>query len=239
MRWPVVSSLRCVQRTAFGAAEVPDVNSSAHRTSGSQSTSPMRRPIVRRLGPLSPAVASARPTTRPSTGRIIGVGEPLRDEDAARQVQPVDSWFEQCLMARLGDQELDVGVRDVTSQVLVAPGVVQPDQHRPHEPGAAQREHIVRGVVEKHGDMGRPIAVEPGRKSAANRSASRRSSPCVQIWSPKRSAGRLAELVVEAVASQEGGDVPGGEGHLAQGWGEHDTFRHFSRSSPAPNGVAA
>ena len=39
IRWPVVSSLRCVQRTAFGAAEVPDVNSSAHRTSGSQSTS--------------------------------------------------------------------------------------------------------------------------------------------------------------------------------------------------------
>ena len=46
--------------------------------------------------------------------------------------------LEQRLVARLGDQELDVGVRDVASQVLVAPGVVQPNHGRSDQPGAAQ-----------------------------------------------------------------------------------------------------
>ncbi len=64
-------------------------------------------------------------------------------------------------MARLGDQELHIGVGDVARQVLVAPGVVQPDHHCPDKPRAAQREDIVRSVVQEHGDMGRSIGVEP------------------------------------------------------------------------------
>ena len=161
IRWPVVSSRRCVQRTAFGAADVPDVNSSAHRTSRLTVHAAGRRPwsgvVVRPR-----RSRGRRPTTHPSTGRIVAVGEALGDEDAARAGPTPRRPLEQRLVAGLGDQELHVGVRDVASQVFAAPSVVQPHQRRPHQSRAAQREHVVRGVVEEHGDMGRAIGVEPG-----------------------------------------------------------------------------
>ena len=158
-------------------------------------------------------------------GRIIGVGKALRDEDAARQVQPINGGLEQCLVARLSDQELYIGVRDVAGQVLVAPCVVQPDQRRSHKPRTAQREHIVRGVVQEHGDMGRSIGIEPGavqRGESLGFEKKLSVSPHLVAEAKRRAAGVAR---VEAVASQKGGDVPGGEGHLAEGRGEHRRVR--------------
>ena len=114
IRWPVVSSLRCVQHTALGAAEVPDVNSSAHRTSGSHSMSPawlrsrrwlgrrserdVEGPIQRLAHRLGGSSASAkRSETRMPPGRS----------------NPASGGSEQRLVAGLGDQELYVGVGDV------------------------------------------------------------------------------------------------------------------------------
>ena len=56
---------------------------------------------------------------------------------------------------------LDVGVRDVAGQVLAASGVVQPDDARTDQARAADRDHVVGRVVEKHPDVRRPVRAQP------------------------------------------------------------------------------
>ena len=64
-------------------------------------------------------------------------------------------------MARLCDQDLDVGVVDVVGQVLPAAGVVESDDARPDESGSADRHHIVRGVVQQYAYVRRPVRPHP------------------------------------------------------------------------------
>ena len=64
-------------------------------------------------------------------------------------------------MAGLGDQHLDVGVGDVAGQVLPSPGVVEADDARSDESCAADRHHVVGGVVEQHPDVRRPVGSQP------------------------------------------------------------------------------
>lgn len=47
----------------------------------------------------------------------------------------------------------------------------------------------------------------------------------------RRPAG---EVRLGSVSPQQGGDVPGGEGHLGEGWGERHTLGHVSRLCRAP-----
>ena len=65
--------------------------------------------------------------------------------------------------ARLGDDELAVGVGDVAQQVLAAAGVVEADDGGAGEGGAAEGEEVLGHVVEQDGDMRRPVRVERGR----------------------------------------------------------------------------
>ena len=123
----------------------------------------MRPELVARPRPLPGALERIVQRLTHRHGRIVGVGEARRRRGCRPAgPDPSSDGLEQRLVAGLGDQELHVGVRDVASEVLVAPGVVQPDQRRSHEPRTTQREHVVRGVVEEHGDVGRAIGVEPG-----------------------------------------------------------------------------
>jgi len=142
-------------------------------------------------------------------------------------------------MAGLGDQKLHIGVQDVASQVLPPAGVIETHHHRSHEPRATKREDIVRRVVQEHGDVGRSITVEPGTKKRSESFGLEKKisvSPDPVAKSKRRTIGRASG---EGVAPQEVGDVPGGQGHLAEGRGELDTFGHFRGLPPAPSGVAA
>jgi hypothetical protein len=64
-------------------------------------------------------------------------------------------------VAGLGDEQLDVGVADVSKKVLVAPGVIEPHHRRAGQACAGQAEHVVGGVVKQHTHMGRACRVEP------------------------------------------------------------------------------
>ena len=161
MRLPVVSSRRCVQRTAFGAADVPDVNSSAHKASTlTVSHTGAARWCRRRARPR--LYRGPDRATRPSPGGSFAVDEALGDENATGQVCSLDGRVEQRLVAGLGDEELHVGVRDVAGQVFATSGVVQPDHGRPRQSRAAEGEDVVRCVVKEHADVGRTTRVEAG-----------------------------------------------------------------------------
>ena len=177
IRLPVVSRRRWVQRTAFGAAEVPEVNNNAH----SRSTSP---------SPRSGAPASLRPRRASVLGgversregvaaprRVVAVGEAVRDEHTSGQVDERESVGELGLMARFGDDELQVRVRHVAGEVLPEPRVVQAGHRHPREPGAAQGEDVVGGVVEQHADVRRTRRVQPGLGRGQRSAPPRRTAP--------------------------------------------------------------
>ena len=150
MRLPVTSRRRCVQITALGASEVPDVKISAQieSTSGSRPGSAAPR-----------ARSSASASDAPSVGRgIVGVREAGRRE---HRRQPVGDRREQRLVARLGDHQPAVRVQRVAQEVLVAAGVVQPDDRGTDQGGAAEREEVVGRVVEQHRDVPRPVGGKP------------------------------------------------------------------------------
>ena len=64
-------------------------------------------------------------------------------------------------MPRFGDHEPAVRVLDVAEEVLAAAGVVEADDRRADQPGAAEREEVVGRVVEQHGDVPRPLTRQP------------------------------------------------------------------------------
>ena len=59
-------------------------------------------------------------------------------------------------MARLGDDEVEVGVLDVAGRCSPRRGVVQADDRGAREGRAAEGEQVVGRVVEQHPDVERP-----------------------------------------------------------------------------------
>ena len=57
-----------------------------------------------------------------------------------------------------------------------APGVVQPDDGRPDQPGAAQREDVVGRVVEEDTDMTGAVRIEAGAEQRGKALRSRRGA---------------------------------------------------------------
>ena len=180
MRLPVTSSRRCEQITAFGASDVPDVKISAQIESTSGS----------RPGSVAPAcAASASASDAPSVdGGSSGVGEPGRRQDRR---QPVGDRREQRLVAGLGDHEPAVRVLDVAQQVLVAAGVVEPDDRARRSAPRRRTRRGSRGccrAAPRRG--GAPPAGSRSRNSAANRHDSSKYSAWVHVRSPNLIATR-------------------------------------------------
>ena len=132
IRLPVVRRRYCVQRTAFGAADVPEVKSSAHRTST----------LVRARDPPAGSRAAARSAPRRALGRAA-LPWPEGSSPSAKRSETrtppgrskaVDRRIELRLVPRLGDHELHVRMR--RCRVPDAPrawcGSALP---RPHLPG--------------------------------------------------------------------------------------------------------
>ena len=118
-----------MQITAFGADDVPDVKISAHRDAD----------VGLEPGSSVDDAASSAPSQ-------VVVGEHVRQprlrsaSSKARcrsSVTTSPTWV--CSMSR--------------QQVLVAPGVVQADDHRAGQRRAAEREEVLGGVVEQHTDV--------------------------------------------------------------------------------------
>jgi hypothetical protein len=137
--------------------------------------------------------------------------------------------LQQGLVSRFGDQELYVSVRDVSGQVLVSAGVVQSDEGRPQEPCTTESEHIIRGVVQKYGDVWRPTRIQTRTvQGGESFGFGEKIGMCPDaVAKPEdRTVGRRR---IETVASEEGGDVRSREGNLAERRGEYDRFGHVNR----------
>jgi hypothetical protein len=122
-------------------------------------------------------------------------------------------------------------------QMFVSPRVVQTYKCCSHEPCAAQREHVVRSVVEQHGHVRRSIGIEPraverGKPLGFTKKLSVR--PHLVTETKRRTIG---EAGVEPVASQKGGHISSGEGHLGEGWGEDGSLGHVNRFPRARHGA--
>jgi hypothetical protein len=81
-------------------------------------------------------------------------------QEPSREVETVPHVTDQALVTRLGDKQLNVGVGDVSSEVLMAPRVVEPHHGRSQKSGTTQGEHVVRSVVEEDADMRRFVGIE-------------------------------------------------------------------------------
>jgi hypothetical protein len=135
-------------------------------------------------------------------------------------------------MTRFGYQHLDVGVFDVTSEMLVTPGVVEPDQSRPYQPRPAQGKDVVRGVVKEDTDVGRPSGIEspPVQGSKSSRLLQKFPVRPDPVTEPEgRSVGAVG---VTSISLQESGDVGCGKRDLVQRWGVDDRLTHMSRHRP-------
>ena len=149
-----------MQRTALGAAEVPEVNSNAHRASTSGSAEPSSF-APSRAGARPPPRALARATLqRPADRRSSAKRSETRTPPGRSTTS--DGRIELRLVPWFGDHELHVGMHDVASEMLPMPGVVQPGDGSTGQTGAAQREDIVGRVVEQDTDMRRAVRIEAG-----------------------------------------------------------------------------
>ena len=210
MRLPVTSRRRCVQITAFGASDVPDVKINAQIESRSGS----------RPGSVAPACgASAAVSGDPERGgHVVGIGEPVRGHDR-RQV--VGDGRQQVLVPRFGEHQPAVRVDRVTEQVFVAARVVEADDRAADERGASEREEVVGRVVEEHRD----VAGRAGRKSLEEE----RGEPArlVEVLGmgplPVAELDRDAVSELARVAPQQRGRVLGDERRLpGRGNRRHD-----------------
>jgi hypothetical protein len=132
-------------------------------------------------------------------------------------------------MTRFGYQHLDVGVLDVTSEMLIAPGVVEPNQSRPYQAGPAQGKDVVRGVVKEDADMGRPSGIESppvqgGKSPRLLQKLPVGPNPVTEAKDRSVGAGS-----VTSISLQESGDVGCGKRDLVQRWGVDDRLTHMRR----------
>ena len=160
-----------MQRTAFGADEVPEVKSrfQSDSTSGSGPRSGSSSGRARRASSVeSDGCACESVCELDWTRRVVGVGVPGRDEHPAGRSSDAPIGDEELEVTGLGDDQLDVGVGDVASQVLAAPGVVEPDDAGPDQAGSTDRHDIVGRVVQQHRHVGRPVGAQPRPEHRAN-----------------------------------------------------------------------
>jgi hypothetical protein len=81
------------------------------------------------------------------SGWVVSVHEPFGDEDPARQVHLAKCGCELRLVSWLGDDHLEIGVRDVAAEVFSSTRVVESRQRDAGQGCTAQREDVVRCVV--------------------------------------------------------------------------------------------
>ena len=132
------------------------------------------------------------------------------------------------LVARLGDDEPDVGVLDVALQVLAPPRVVEADDGRARQPGAAEGEEVLGHVVEQDADVERRALDAPGEEQVGPAPALGHVlgvGPLPILEADRRPAG---DVGVAGVAPEERGGIGRRHGRLA-GSGDRLGRRHRLR----------
>ncbi len=207
-----------MQRTAFGAADVPEVKSNAHRasTAGSGDAPARGLPLQRRV----PRLVERSDKHLPRGGRIVAVREAIRDEDAPGKIEALDRRIELLLVAWFRDHELHVRMRDVACEMLPVPGVVQPCDGDACQPGTAQRKDIVGRVVEEDADVGGTAGLEARGKQPRipHRFVEQLGVGPDEV--PEAKGRTIGVALVGAVAPQQGRGVRSRQRHLGQRWGE-------------------
>ncbi len=151
---------------------------------------------------------------------LVSVGETVRDEDPSREVHSLGARSQLLLVTRLGDDHLDVGVRDVVAEMLAPTRVVQPCHGGTDQASTAQRKDVLGCVVQQEADVGGTTRVEPG---AVQRGETLRFGQKLSVGPPAvaEAQGRTVGVPgIGAVATQERRCVGGRERHFRQRWSE-------------------
>ena len=197
-------SRRCEQITAFGASLVPLVKIRAQ-------------------------IASTSGSTPGSVGRHGGERVVERRPHHEHRRQAVGDRREQLEVLGLGDHEAAVRLLDVAQEVLAPAGVVEADDGRAGQRGAAEREEVLGDVVEQHRDVRRPTRREPLPEEV--RVAARLRDVLGvgpdPVLEPDR--GPVPDRGIGRVAAQERGRVRGRERRLT---GRGDRARDASGGEP-------
>ncbi len=94
--------------------------------------------------------------------RFVQVGEAVRDQDPSWECHAFGARSQLLLVPRLGDDHLDVGMRDVVAEMFAAAGVVQSRYGGTDQPRTAERKDVVGRVVQEKAHMGGTARVESG-----------------------------------------------------------------------------
>ena len=144
MRFPVTRKRRCVQITALGASDVPDVKMRLHNVSGPGS-------IPASVGATrAERVVEVGAELRTSRLRVVGVAVRCETSTSGRPFA-IGSSSGRC-RGSVTTRSQSVCC-DVAQEVLVAAGVVEPDHRRARERRTTEREEVVGRVVEQHPDV--------------------------------------------------------------------------------------
>ncbi len=200
------------------------------RRSGSEEQHPERVDVGIGAGRLAPALTFRLPVAPGSLqcllegltpgGRLVPVGETVRDEDPARECHSLGARSQLLLVARLGDDELDVGVRDVPAEMRAAPGVVQPRHGGTGQARTAEGEDVVGRVVQQEADVGRSAGVEPGAVQRGKALRLGQELPVCPLALGEAQGRTVGISGIRAVATQERRCVRSGKRHLGQRWSE-------------------
>ena len=207
-----------MQRTALGAADVPDVNNNAHSasTSGSADAASFGDPS----GRAAQAVLE-RPVERLARNeRIVAVGEAVGDEDATRQLESAMAasswaWCRGSVITNCTSVWAMSRARCSPHRVWFNPATAHAGQPAPH---SAKRSRACCRAAHRHAADG-PDRGGHGtvRRSALLRPGARRGS---RLRSPKRSAGRSAYCASVPFRRSREAAFGAGSGNFGQRWGE-------------------
>ena len=166
--------------------------------------------------------------------RLVSVGEAVRDEDPSWERHSLGARSQLLLVTRLGDDHLDVGVRDVVAEMLAPTRVVQPRHGGTGQARTAERKDVVGRVVQQKTHVGGTARVEPGavQRCKALRFGQKLAVCPLAVAEPQ---GRTVGMPgIRAVATQERRGVRSGERHLGQRWSEPRERRAGCHRAPGP-----
>ena len=168
--------------------------------------------------------------------RLVSVGETVRDEDPTWECHSLGARSQLLLVTRLGDDELDVGVRDVVAEMLAPTRVVQPGHGGTGQARTAERKDVVGRVVQQKTDVGGTARVEPGAVQRGKALRFGQKLPVCPLAVAEAQGRTVGIPGIRAVATQERRCVRSRERHLGQRWSEPSERRGGvpRRSEPRP-----
>src|ERR1700722_15246663 len=153
-------------------------------------------------------------------GRIVTVGKSVRDEDPTWEFHAISARPQLLLVARFGDDELDVGVCDVDAEMFPSTRIVQSCNDGTDQTRTTEGKDVVRRVVHEKANVGRTARVEPGTVEGGKTLRFGQEFSMRPLAIAEAQGRTVGKLGIATVPSQECCGVRTGERHLGQRRGE-------------------